>query len=216
MRKSAGAFLSILAVIASVAYLGVVAPRNAAAEIPIPPAKRTGAPGENSCGGCHSGSAGDGGVSVLGLPANYIPGNVYTLAVSLQDPGQSRWGFEATVLKGSDDSMAGNLASVDGTTALQAQSSKLYISHNAQGGAGGTVDGTYAGTANGPVSWSFQWTAPAASTGSVTIYVAAVAADNQGDDSGDYEYLLQTSIPEAPPSGVEEFTWGHIKTLFPN
>ena len=218
MRKSAGAFLSILAVIASLAYLGLSAPRKVIAETPLPPARRTRAPGEGGCS-CHNGSAAsaNGTLSLLGLPSSYVPGTVYTLGVQLQDPGQSRWGFEATVLMDSDHSMAGGCVSMDGTTGIQMASGKTYVSHNSEGGPGGTVDGTFAGTANGPVSWSFQWTAPVATTGPVTIYVTAVAADNDLDAGGtDYEYQTSASIPEEVPSPVREFTWGQIKNLFPN
>lgn len=214
MKKSAGAhlYLSTLVLIAAVAYLGLSGLGKAVAKVPLPDPRRTGAPGENDCSGCHSGTGGDGSVSVLGLPTSYVPGTVYTLTVQLQDPGQSRWGFEATVLKDSDDTMAGSLAGADGTTGLQAQTGRLYISHNADG----TPDGTFAGTANGPVSWPVQWTAPAAGSGSVTIYVAAVSADND-DSSGDtdFQYLHQPSVPEEVSSPVDEMTWGQIKELFP-
>jgi len=213
MKKSGYACLSTLVLIAAIACLGLSVPREAAAKVPLPDPRRTGAPGEGSCGGCHSGSAGNGAVSVLGLPTSYVPGTVYRLTVQLQDLGQSRWGFEATLLKDSDDTMAGSLASADGTTGLQAETGKLYISHNAEGP--GPVDGTFAGTANGPVSWLFDWTAPAVGSGSVTIYVAAVAADNDdGSGDTDFEYLLQISTPEETSSPVEEMTWGQIKGQF--
>ena len=208
-------YLSTLAAIGTLAYLGLSGPQKVIAETPLPPVRRTGAPGEGSCS-CHTGNVvgANGSVAVLGLPASYTPGSVYTVTVQLQDPGQSRWGFEATVLKNSDNTMAGTLATADATTGLQASSGKSYISHNSEGP--GAVDGTFAGTADGPVSWPFQWTAPAAGSGSVTIYVGAVAADNDQDaGSTDYEYQTSVSIPEEIPSGdVLEFTWGEIKERF--
>lgn len=201
-----------VALVTLLSYLGLSAPRRVVAETPLPPPKKTGGPGEGSCS-CHGGSGGDGQVEILGAPTQYTPGTSYTLTVRLRDPGQSRWGFEATVLLNSDNSMAGSLASTDGTTGLQTQSGRQYVSHNSQG-SGGTVDGTFAGTADGPVSWPFQWTAPSAGAGAVTVYVGSIAANNDQDaGNDDIEYQITLPISEEVSSAVDEMSWGEIKQL---
>jgi len=57
-----------------------------------PPNRRTGAPGENLCSGCHSTYAensGSGILSISGLPASYDPLATYPVTVTLSQTGQS-------------------------------------------------------------------------------------------------------------------------------
>ncbi len=60
-----------------------------------PPNGYTGAPGEGNCTQCHSSNAlnsGNGSFSIDG-PAEYVPGQTYTLTLTLQDPGQGSLGL---------------------------------------------------------------------------------------------------------------------------
>lgn len=179
-----------------------------------PPARRTGAPGENTCAACHNGGLNDsqGTLSILGVPANYTPGQSYTITVSLARAGQTRWGFELTCLLTSTSGAGGTITSTSPLTATQLSSGKTYIAQ-----AGGTApnDGTFAGTADGPVTWSFSWVAPAAGAGSVQFYAAGVAADNSADaDAGDYVYTTSVSSSEGVFTDVTSTTWGKIKAAY--
>src|SRR4051812_15076646 len=66
-----------------------------------PPAGMTGAPGEQTCSSCHSGSPGGGQFSIV-APATYVPGQTYQIQVKHVngDPERQRWGFELTALSG--------------------------------------------------------------------------------------------------------------------
>jgi hypothetical protein len=156
-----------------------------------PPNRRTGAPGENLCSGCHSTFAensGNGTLSISGFPSSYDPLIIYALTVTLSDPGQSRWGFEVAV-KDSNNLQAGTLTITDATNTVSGLSSGItYVKQ--------TSTGCHAGTANGPVSWNLSWTAPAAGTGKVYFYVSGIAADNSSDDAGDYGYHTSQQVPE--------------------
>ena len=156
-----------------------------------PPNRRTGAPGENLCSGCHSTYAensGDGILSISGFPANYDPLATYPITVTLSDPGQSRWGFEVAV-KDSNNAQAGTLIITDATNTISGVSGGItYIKQ--------TSTGSYAGTANGPVNWNLSWTAPAAGIGKVYFYASGVAADNDSEDAGDYCYHISQEVPE--------------------
>jgi hypothetical protein len=178
-----------------------------------PPAGRTGAPGETTCASCHSGGLNDGQgtLTLTGIPSSYVPGTKYSVTVTLGRTGQSRWGFEVTSLRDSDDAMAGTLAAPSNLTQILTKTSRSYVSHISGSG----PDGTFAGTANGPVSWTFDWTAPAAGTGAVTFYLVGVAADNDGNDgSGDRVYTTTVSFAEASTTAVRQTTWAWIKANY--
>lgn len=190
-------------------------PRPATASSDMPPLKKTGAPltGQGTCNDCHSAGGDNSGNGSLAItaPATYVPGQTYTITVTEQDPGQSRWGFELTVIKNSDLTMGGTLASTTTLTGTGANSGITYIGQ--VHGTGG--DGTFAGTADGPVSWTFNWTAPATGSGAVTFYAAGVAANNSGTpDDPDFTYVTSKGVAEEIPTAVLNVTWGFIKKTY--
>lgn len=194
----------------------VVAPPHAPSAVmypDVPPAGRTGAPGEGTCSSCHSGALNDGQgtLTLSGIPASYLPGTTYTVTASLGRAGQSRWGFEVTSLFASDNAMAGTLAAPSNLTQLLTKAARTYVAQTSGPG----NDGTFAGTANGPVTWTFDWTAPAAGGGTVIFYLVGVAADNDGNDgSGDLVYTTTASYAEGAPTAITSTTWGWIKANY--
>ncbi|HEU4333793.1 MAG TPA: choice-of-anchor V domain-containing protein [Candidatus Eisenbacteria bacterium] len=185
---------------------------EASAYSDVPPAGRTGAPGETTCASCH-GALNDGVGTLLlgGAPSSYVPGQKYTLTVSLARAGKTRWGFEVTSLFTTGGAYAGTLAAPSNLTLFQTKTSKGYVSHTTTLGA----DGTYAATANGPVVWSFDWTAPAAGAGNVTFYLVGVAADNDLDAGpGDLVYSTTVSVTEGAATATASTTWGWIKATY--
>lgn len=144
---------------------------------------RTGAPGEGSCLDCHSGSPGDGSVLITGVPPSYTPDMTYTVTVTLQDQGQSRWGFELTA-KDASANGAGSFTVTDAVNTQLSDNSAPSADYMKQ-----TSAGTYNGTANGPVTWQFDWTAPSTDVGTITFYAAGNAANGNGSTSGDFIYF---------------------------
>ncbi|MEZ4650838.1 MAG: choice-of-anchor V domain-containing protein [Candidatus Eisenbacteria bacterium] len=148
---------------------------------------------------CHNSfelNSGDGSLVINGLPAGYTPGTVYTLEVMIADPGQSRWGFEATVIDAAGD-QAGDLAAVDPTLVqVSAGAGPLrdYIKHRAAG--------TFAGQPDA-ASWEIEWTAPASGSGTASFYLAGNAANNNGFNNGDYIYTFTADVPEGDTSGID-------------
>lgn len=114
-----------------------------------PPNEATGAPGEGTCVDCHGSfpvNSGNGSLTIVG-PSQFIAGHTYPIVVTIQDPGQQRWGFEFTPLT------QGTISLTDAThTQMQIVSGKTYVKH--------TASGTYNGVPNGPTAWTFNWTAP--------------------------------------------------------
>lgn len=151
-------------------------------------------PAYNSCVNCHPGTvnSGDGSMTILNLPTSYQPGQTYGLTLRLQDPGQSRWGFQLTVVKNSAISERGG-------TIVQTDFTNTRLSSLPNNGLqflNQTTQGNFRNTMNGPVNWSFQWTAPAAGTGTVTFYAAGLAANNNNNANGDYTYLVSIPVNE--------------------
>src|SRR5678815_2011559 len=197
--------------------------KSAVAELPTPPAATTGAPSESNCGSCHSGNSGNQLFEITVIPpvTSYIPGNTYNIAVGIDDAGMVRWGFEATVLKNSDDTMAGTFSTIiDPHVTTKASGGRTYACHTTNGVTSPSdppdeQDGTWWSTVpNGPAAWAFQWTAPAEGTGPVTIYASGVAADGDGGSDGDNGYVAQLTLTEASPTPVTTTTWGKIKSLY--
>ncbi|MGE5176128.1 MAG: choice-of-anchor V domain-containing protein [Hyphomicrobiales bacterium] len=207
---------STLAAIAlAVAFVAAVsAPTLVQAYPDTPPPGRTGAPSENTCRTCHSGTLNDGVATfeLRNLPAAYMPGETYSLTVSLRRTGMARWGFSLTSLRDSDNAFAGSLSTGGSALLLiQSKSSRDYISQTTDFGSN---DGTYADWTGG-VTWTFDWTAPPAGTGTVTFYAAGVAANNDNSaSSADDVYTFAVPLVENVTTDVTTTTWGRIKRVF--
>jgi uncharacterized protein (TIGR03437 family) len=193
----------------------LVVPALAFAYAEGPDAAVSGVPGElGTCTACHSGGSGSGSVK-LAFPGDltYTPGTKQHLIVTVADPAQGRWGFQATVRQASNTkNQAGTLTPTDGNTqnvctqpALQTEkfgnkctssSTPLeYIEH--------TLSGTRNGTRN-QVTFEFDWTPPATAMGDLTFYVVGNAANGDGSQNGDHiytaKYTLTVAAPPAPPA----------------
>jgi hypothetical protein len=154
-------------------------------------------PDYGNCTVCHTSfpvNSGPGSVSIAGLPAAYTPGTTYPITVTTGQTGQSRWGFEITVIK-SDGSRGGQLVVTD---SLHTQLS-VYVPLN-RDFMKHTTPGTFPGT---PTShtWTMNWIAPSAGTGTVVFYVAGNAANNDTLHFGDYIYVATAMVYQAgvPP-----------------
>ncbi len=182
------------------------------------PASSTGAPGETSCtmSGCHDDNVinSGGGVSSLALDnglSYYVPGTTYTVHVQISQSNSIRFGFQLIALKDADSSNIGtfNITEASRTQLLSGTgnlSSRKYVTY--------TYPGTNAVTP-GNGSWSFQWTAPFVDEGPITLYLATVAANDDGTDGGDHCYL--SSLQLYPTAlGVEQFSAAQQFSVFPN
>jgi hypothetical protein len=163
-----------------------------------------------NCTVCHFSfelNSGDGALELQGLPAEYHPGQLYTLTVMLADPGPTRWGFELTVLDDADFYAEGGSLLVTDPVHTQLsgniEGTEDYLKH--------TSTGTYRGTGGG-ASWTFDWLAP--DLPSVTFYVVGNAADADDSFIGDYIYGREYRLERHEPTPTLETTWGRIKTLY--
>ena len=173
-------FLSIL-VVSQIVF------GNAAA----PPASKSGAPGENKCLQCHTGTAGTGSLSMVfgNNETQYVPGQVYTISVNVTDATKLRFGFQITALAGGVGASVGTFA-LTNTTTTSSQTATVsgnlrnYVNHR---------------LANATQNWSFNWTAPATDIGPITFFLVGLAANNSNSSADDKVYSLTSTITAVPP-----------------
>jgi uncharacterized protein (TIGR03437 family) len=193
-----------------------------------PDAGAAGVPGENgSCNqaGCHTGTPvnGGGGSVTVTFPGGltYTPGASQHLVVTIDDSKQRRWGFELTARLDSDvTQVAGTFTPTDSRTQLMCSSKDLVQQLNFNKACPAnlpleyieqTLTGYSAIQAN-PGKYEFDWSPPATDVGSVTIYVAANAANGDLTQNGDHIYTATYSLTAAGAAPSPAITSGGVLT----
>jgi hypothetical protein len=155
---------------------------------------QTASPSETTCtkSGCHTSFALNSGTGSIvishNIPATgYVPGQTYSISVTVSKTGVPLFGFDFEALK-SSNTTAGTLIVTSSTTTQVATSTngRQNITHKTNGG---FTSGTH--------TFSFNWRAPVAGTGTVTFYGAGLAANKNNSDTGDYAYTTSLVIPES-------------------
>jgi uncharacterized protein (TIGR03437 family) len=168
-----------------------------------PDPRLSGAPGDENCTACHSGTvnSGPGSVKIKLAGGNtYTPGVKQRIQVEVSDPDQRRWGFEFTARLASspDKGQAGSLAPVDRNTQVicdngdpapcASASVVQFITH--------TQAGTRLGTTGG-VTFDIDWTPPASDVGAVRLFAAGNAANGNNQNTGDRVYTTNVELTPA-------------------
>ena len=159
------------------------------------PSARTGAPGDTTCTGCHTGSVVDGnaGINVLELSTGgneYVPDDMNTLQLTFTEASNKN-GFQLVVLNAAEE-MAGSLVVTDAVNTKFVTSailSREYVTH--------TAAGTSLNT------WSFDWLAPATG-GDVTFYVATNKTNSNSQNSGDVVYVSEHNFTAPDLADIAE------------
>jgi hypothetical protein len=178
--------VSLIALIGLTRTSGDYAKVSASASGPSP--SHTGAPDEANCTACHSDfvvNSGTGGVTIAGVPANYLPNQTISITTTTSQADAVIYGFQLTAVDSRGETVGTfaiapqtpqQLQLVDGIVGM---STRRYVEH--------TVDGIIP-TQFGSKSWTFTWTAPAQRKGKIGFYMAGNAANSDGGTSGDYIY----------------------------
>ena len=100
------------------------------------------------------------------------------MTLSYKETGKSRFGFQLTVLDGSNN-MAGDLTSTSSRTSTQfgsgSLSSREYIDQTSSGNSG-----------NDSIKWTFEWEAPSSNLDTLIFYVVLNSTNSNGQSSGDH------------------------------
>ncbi len=165
------------------------------------PNSHTGAPAfgtlaaEPNCTVCHTGTAnsGDATIAMAATPLAYTPNEEIQLTLSINQLGRTRFGFLATALdaqgrKVGDFVVSDPLRTQVSTATMSVYAGRVYISNT---GVGGDAKG------DNTISWVFKWKAPPQKVGRVDFWLALVAANNNGQATGDSVYLRTLSFDPA-------------------
>lgn len=154
----------------------------------------TNSPSEGNCTSCHNSSAvnsGPGSVALLSnIPVDgYLPGTTYNLTLRVAQTSRSLFGLGLEALTS---------ANQNGGTLIITNSAKTRIANAVVGGVSRkNVTHQLNGGANtDSMRFDFAWTAPVAGTGNVTFYYSGLAANSNGQTSGDNVYTGSTTIGE--------------------
>ena len=167
---------------------------------------KTGAPNENSCNSCHSGSSlvtsgtQHARIQLKGsfTGSGYIPDSTYTLTLTYAETGKSTFGFQMTALANGKAAGTFTASTRTGTFSSNVNgATRYYVEHNSTGSSGIAKDST---------AWTFQWKAPSTNLGNITFYAALNSTNGNGSSSGDVIYNKtfslspSTLLPEATAS----------------
>jgi hypothetical protein len=148
---------------------------------------------EDSCHACHFHeplNSGQGRVAIEGVPATFVAGQRYSLAITLTGTGMKRGGFQLAARFKSDGARAGTLAPADADAqrvTVESQGGVQYAGQKAAGSSPGADD---------TIRWAIEWVAPER-VEAVVFHIAANAADGNGSVDGDHVYT--TSAESVPP-----------------
>ncbi len=168
------------------------------------PLASSGAPGELTCAqsNCHEDGSYSIDPSVLSLDFagtgwNYAPDTEYQMRVNIDRAGYGRFGFQIVALRDSDNANVGTWVVDDPTQTHETYDpafiDRAYMTH--------TTASTMAAQ-TGQNSWEFSWTAPSTAQGDVRFYVAALASNNDGEDTGDEVFIDSFVIGDGANCGT--------------
>lgn len=168
------------------------------ARVNNPPDRRSGAPGDGSCGdaGCHTGGTTmDGEIDILGLPDRIEEDSTYRLTVMLSNPNgnASRGGFQLTAI-GSDQDSIGTFSNTDLSSVITQSLNRNYWEHQP----------AKFFDVNDEAVYEVDWTAPSEMEDSlVYFYTTGVIANGNGANSGDLVVSTADTLPLI--AGIPEF-----------
>ena len=153
-------------------------------------ASHSGAPGEVSCTGCHSGSANSGPGNINYLIGNgistYSPNELFAIVFSMDEEDVNQFGFQTVALKSSNNSNAGTFSLTDEeNTRLMSGMGRSYVGHTV---CGADVDPP------GSIQWSFNWQAPGSDVGNINFYLSSLATNHNHSTSGDHTYTQAITL----------------------
>jgi hypothetical protein len=168
--------------IATLVAIGPVSRPTAAYADGAPPGF-TGGFGEQGCDGCHFESPVNtrpGQLTLTGVPDRFVPGERYTVALTLSHPTMKIAGFQMAARLEDGGMQAGTLVPASGEekrVKIETQSSIQYASQR--------LDGST--PTDAAATWTLVWTAPA-TAGTVLFHAAANAANKDEATRGDFVY----------------------------
>ncbi len=176
------------------------------AEVPTPSIGYTGAPtdhGGQNCSTCHAGHAvNDPSGSLQVTVSNYVPSVAQLIKIVVHNPSASMYGFQITIRGQSDQTISAGTFTIPSTLATTEQ---VACDDGTQFGSPGpcasNIARQFAEHLNPPrvssgttAEFDVTWTPPSQEIGRLEVYVAAVAANGDGTDQGDFVYTYTQTL----------------------
>lgn len=153
-------------------------------------AGKTGSPGEGTCGDCHGGGSGVTQVAISASPAfianQYIPGQTYTITVTVTNNAYTVFGFDSEILAPTNTNAGIMTSTLTGVKFVNSGVKKNAVQSVPK-------------TGSGSAAFSYVWVAPA--SGTTTIYATGNAVDGTGGTGGDAP-SASTNMVLTPDSGA--------------
>ena len=135
------------------------------------------------CTPCHGSGSTNTIVAINGLPTEYIKGKIYPLTFTVENPANSKAGFNIQVSGGA----------LTAGTGSKINTAKTQITHT-----------TPKSATNNVVTFSFNWTAPTSTANSVTFTAVGNSVNGNGKDGiGDEWNSTSETIPVSTTSGID-------------
>ena len=157
------------------------------------PGGKSGSIGDNSqnCTSCHAGTVNSGTGNAListNIPSSgYVPGNIYTITMNVNESGVNKFGFELTA-----EDASGNKEGtffVTNSTETKFTNTNTAITHKLAGTTGSTDSR----------SWTMDWEAPLSGVGDITFSASGLAANYPNNNTGDNVYTSSILVSEFIP-----------------
>ncbi len=152
------------------------------------PGGRSGSTSDNGAtcstnGGCHGGSSPQSkDILSSNIPATgYAAGKTYNITVNPTENGTSVWGFEMMA----EDANGNSVGEFLNNTQVNSLSSGSRATHKFA-----------SSSSNDGQSWIANWKAPSSGTGKVVFYVSTLAANGNGNNSGDQVFIDTIHVQE--------------------
>jgi uncharacterized protein (TIGR03437 family) len=192
-----------------VLLLLAVAPAFLFGESKTPSLGYTGAPtdhGGQNCSTCHNsyGAANsDPAGSLQVTVGDYVPTEPQTIRIIVQHPAALRWGFQITIREQSNETLSSGVFSIIDPTTTQVACDN-GTQYGSPGPCNGTIPRQFAEHLNAPTGvvgsayeFDVSWMPPAQEIGRLEVYVAAVAANDDGTPQGDRVYTYTRTLNNA-------------------
>ena len=157
------------------------------------PGGKTGSPNDNaSCTNCHYAGNGNGATITSNIPSTgYIPNQVYTITANINQSGINKFGFEITSEQANSGSSKIGTFFVTDNIGTKLINNNTAITHKPSGT-----------SATNSKSWSMDWEAPSNGSGPITFYAAFLAANGDGNNSGDTYHSTTYTVNEATTNSI--------------
>lgn len=153
-----------------------------------------------NCTECHGFNEGHGRVELSGAPARYRLNVVYDLSVRVSDPDQAGGGFSLSAERSFGHGGTLQISDPANTQFSEDGNDPFFVTHTSAGVDTSVANWSALGDA---AEYATQWRAPAVNRGFITIYLAALAINNDEQLPDDHYYATYQRMRMADPADAD-------------